>query len=112
MNEQPKVHEKYTQERKVKNDASLGSAEHHTELWDEAEIAILVGCWNDVPLEEIAEALGRTIEACRQKFYTLGQAKVTQAKKIKKQASTKIDVWTKGFTSIDDMDAYYENLGK
>lgn len=106
MNEQPKVHEKYTQERKVKNDASLGSAEHHTELWSSEEVALLEQFWSTVPLEEIAEALGRTIEACRQKYYTIGEAMKVRAKDERKKAAkaTKAaTLWEKGFTSLDAM---------
>ena len=105
-NQQPKVHEKYTQERKVKNDASLGSAEHHTELWDAEEVALLEGFWGTVPLEEIAETLGRTIEACRQKHYTIRDAMVTRAEdeRIKATKANKAaTLWEKGYTSLEDM---------
>lgn len=99
-------HKKYTEERKVKNDASLGSAEHHAELWDAEEIALLEGCWGSVPLEEIAETLGRTIEACRQKHYTIGEAKVARAKSEREKANkaTKAaNLWERGFTSLEEM---------
>lgn len=106
MTEDKPRHKKYTEERKVHNDASLNKAEHHTEIWDAEEVSLLEGCWGSVPLEEIAETLGRTIEACRQKHYTIGEAMKVRAKNERRKeanASKAATLWEKGFTSLEDM---------
>lgn len=102
------MNDKY-RERKRANEASLGTADHYRENWDDAEISLLEGCWGDVPIEEIAIALGRTIEACRQAHYAIGQAMVKRARAIEKKAAQRVDLWTRGFTSLDDMDRYFES---
>lgn len=101
------------EQRKAVNDESRTKAEHHQEVWSEEEIALLVECWNDAPLEEIAEALGRTVEACRQRFYEIGKARVqrvVKAKQEQRSAERRVNTWQGGFTSIEDMEKYYEQL--
>lgn len=60
--------------RLERNDKSRPKAEHNAEPWSQDEIDFLMiefaqakGC----PADEgtVAECLGRTIEACRQRFY-------------------------------------------
>lgn len=94
-------------ERQERNDASRAGAEHHTEPWDAEEIALLEECWADVPIEEIAETLGRTIEACRQKHYEIGQGRIRRAQEVRTKASAQVDRWTRGFTSMEEMERYY-----
>lgn len=94
-------------DRKAANDDSRNRAEHHTEEWAAEEVALLEECWNDVPLEEIAETLGRTIEACRQKHYEIGRAKVRRAQDVIDRAEKTVDRWTKGFTSLEDMERHF-----
>lgn len=58
-------------DRQRANDASRNQADHHTEPWADAELEVL-RMWNghaDSELDALAEVLGRTREACRQKFY-------------------------------------------
>lgn len=98
------------EERKMRNDASRGGAEHHAEDWDAEEIALLEECWADIPIEEIAETLGRTIEACRQKHYEIGQGRIRRARAAQSEAtrrSAEADRWTRGFTSLEDMERHY-----
>lgn len=56
--------------RLARNDESLNKADHHREPWSEDEMGFLLD-WDrsDEELIIIAECLGRTIEACRQRFY-------------------------------------------
>lgn len=56
------------------NDMSRNTARHHTEPWTAEETDLLRECWDgtEETLIEISEALGRTIEACRQKYYYPG----------------------------------------
>lgn len=63
-------HEYYA-ERSRRNAESQQSATAHREPWSEAELEQLVEFWDGTEgtLEEIAELLGRTIEACRQRYY-------------------------------------------
>ena len=86
-------------ERQAANEASRTAAEHHFEIWEAYEIELLLEGWGETTIPEIAELLGRTIEACRQKYYELRQGK-TRAKQAK---STKNSAWDKGWTSLDDM---------
>lgn len=56
--------------RKARNENSLGGAEHHREAWLDYELELLME-WDhsEEGLAELAELLGRTIEACRQRYY-------------------------------------------
>lgn len=56
---------------KARNDASRNHAEHHGEPWTGDELDELCRNWDgtDETLEVIAFCLGRTIEACRQRYY-------------------------------------------
>lgn len=57
-------------ERLRRNEESKRYAEHDTEPWDGDSIALLMQ-WDggEEELALTAELLGRTIEACRQRFY-------------------------------------------
>lgn len=59
------------EERAGRNDESRNVAKHHTEPWSADETEQLLGFWDgsEETLAEIAEILGRTIEACRQRYY-------------------------------------------
>lgn len=61
----------YQARREARNVASKQGAEHDKELWDVSEDQQLLEYWDEFPAEEVAEMLGRTIEACRQRRYTL-----------------------------------------
>ena len=88
--------------RKTANEASLASAEAHREIWEAHEVELLEEGWGESTLFEIAELLGRTIEACRQKHYELAQGKIrTQRTKQAKSATN--SRWDKGWTSLEDM---------
>lgn len=88
--------------RREANDLSRATAEHHTEIWEQFEVDLLEECWGEELLEEIAETLGRTIEACRQKHYDLANAKQRTAR-TKRQKSGHNSQWDKGWTSLEDM---------
>jgi hypothetical protein len=59
------------EERAARNDGSRNRAEHYREPWTNDEDAFLREEWDgtEETLETIAELLGRTIEACRQRYY-------------------------------------------
>lgn len=57
--------------RDKSNDKSRNTAVHHGEPWTADEVELLMECWGDLPEHEVAEALGRTIEACRQRWYEI-----------------------------------------
>lgn len=68
------------EERKAVNDESRSHAGHHTEPWlgwEEELLALWQGGEGD--LADIAEMLGRTIEACRQHFYVITRVGYTRA---------------------------------
>lgn len=58
------------EERLKRNDESRSKAEHHAEPWSADELEVLM-LWSgsEDELVALAEMVGRTIEACRQKFY-------------------------------------------
>lgn len=88
--------------RKERNERSRNKADQHKQIWDENEIEMLLEFWGDpeVTIEQLAEELGRTVEACRQRYYEWQRAQtLAEAKKQVKQ----VDAWTKGFTSLEDM---------
>jgi hypothetical protein len=93
----------YTARREA-NEDSLTYAERHREAWDETELELLVEGWSDdeATLPEIAELLGRTIEACRQKYYEVRRGHV-RAYRAKQAKSTHNSQWDKGWTSLEDM---------
>lgn len=90
--------------RQTANDASRDKAEHHKEIWEAYEIELLEEGWSDdeATLPEIAELLGRTIEACRQKHYELRKAAEREGR-TKRAKSTANSTWDRGWTSIEAM---------
>jgi len=88
--------------RRELNEASRLGAEHHAEIWESYEIELLEEAWSEATLPEIAETLGRTIEACRQKHYELGIAR-ERGTRTKQAKSTHNSQWDKGWTSLEDM---------
>lgn len=56
--------------RREVNDSSRNQATHHTEPWLAYELETLM-LWDgsESELRDLAELLGRTIEACRQRYY-------------------------------------------
>jgi hypothetical protein len=70
-------------ERQARNEESKSWAEHDREPWSADEYEQLTEYWDgsEETLTEIARLLGRTIEACRERYYKLlkaeGQGHVT-----------------------------------
>lgn len=91
-------------ERQAANDLSRTKATAHQELWEEFEIELLEEGWSadEATLPEIAELLGRTIEACRQKHYDLRKARETAGRTARRKAHRNSQ-WDKGWTSSEDM---------
>ncbi len=90
----------YTARREA-NEASRTTADAHREIWEAHEVELLEEGWaaDEATLPEIAELLGRTIEACRQKHYDLRTAKQRTTQR-KSQNNSK---WDRGWTSLEDM---------
>jgi len=88
--------------RQEANEASRSTAEAHGETWEAHEVELLEECWSDADLPEIAETLGRTIEACRQKHYDIAKSAERQSR-TKRAKSTTNSKWDKGWTSLEDM---------
>lgn len=90
--------------RQAANDASRTTAQNHTEVWEAHEVELLEEGWSDdeTTLPEIAELLGRTIEACRQKHYELRKAAQREGR-TKRAKSARNSQWDKGWTSMEDM---------
>lgn len=95
-------------ERRAANEESLGGAEHHAERWSSEELEVLVACFTTDPegLATLAEQLGRTVEACRQRYYLHQSGKTKASEKAEKKAAetlTRVNTWAGGFTSLEDM---------
>lgn len=90
--------------RREANEESLIGATHHREVWEAHELELLEEGWSDdeTTLPEIAELLGRTIEACRQRHYEIQQSKI-RATRTKQAKSGRNSQWDKGWSSLEDM---------
>lgn len=90
--------------RDERNEASRNEAEQHATLWSEHEVTTLIELWPGNPddLVTLAALLGRTVEACRQKYYMTQQKVVAVPDEVKKSVQ-RLDKWARGFTSLDDM---------
>jgi hypothetical protein len=64
-------------ERLARNAESKRHAERDGEGWTEHELEVLMLCSTDADFVDMAELVGRTIEACRQKFYITRRDGVT-----------------------------------
>lgn len=60
-------------ERLARNRDSLKDADKHREVWTDDEVTFLFELWKAEPIEDIAAVLGRTIEACREKYYKVSR---------------------------------------
>ena len=91
-------------ERQQANDASRTKATAHRELWEAFEIELLEEGWSDdeSTLPEIAELLGRTIEACRQKHYDIRKNADRRAAEGRRKSHNN-SAWDRGWTSLEDM---------
>lgn len=90
-------------ERKARNDLSRNEAKSYMEPWGAEEVEVLESLWSakTADLEALAALLGRTVEACRQKHYEL--AKLPNRVVQVKESLNKVNTWTGGFTSLEDM---------
>jgi len=90
--------------RRDANDQSRTKANAHREIWEAYEIELLEEGWSadEATLPEIAELLGRTIEACRQKHYELLRSR-ERAQRTKQAKAQHNSQWDKGWTSLEDM---------
>lgn len=86
--------------RKTINEKSKAAADHDKELWSGDEVDLLMEGANEEDLVALAELLGRTVEACRQKRY---EVKRGELKQVAEKKVERLDKWSRGFTSLDDM---------
>mgnify|MGYP003607888971 CR=1 FL=1 len=83
----------WMKERDERNALSRNHADHHGEPWTDGEIETLRERWDgrgEELLAEIAEELGRTIQACRQMYYCRSSARTPVRFKITRR-------WAVGF---------------
>lgn len=102
------------EERLARNAESKVMAEHDREPWSADEIEFLHEFFTDAkgdPTEEreVAEALGRTIEACRQRFYESrkGKGRVINTKVTTTTTTTKTVSTSTYIGAHDDPDDRY-----
>lgn len=88
--------------RQQRNEISKIGAEHHGEIWEAHEIELLEEGWGETTVPEIAELLGRTIEACRQKHYDL-QVDRERQQRTKQAKAHRNSQWDRGWSSLEDM---------
>lgn len=91
--------------RQERNEQSRNRAEHHREPWADYELELLAE-WDssEAMLDDVAELLGRTREACRQEFY-LQRSGQTRAR-VKKTV-TSVTVTTVTWQDDDEWPAWY-----
>jgi hypothetical protein len=83
------------EERKTRNEESRNKAGHHTEPWlgwEEEVLALWEGGEGD--LADLAEMLGRTIEACRQHYYVITRVGYTRVTHRYTEAGNRTTVTT------------------
>lgn len=90
--------------RTRRNEASRNHADNNNQLWDDQEVQLLMELWtpNAEELKDLAEMLGRTVESCRQKYYTETHKDTIVPAHVKESIKT-LSQWSKGYTSLDDM---------
>lgn len=89
------------EDRLRRNDESRHRADHHAEQWTKEEDDFLQAFWRDADEAEVAEILGRTIEACRQRFYVVRRGEV---KSTVVERSDSMEVGAKYIGLYDDPD--------
>ena len=85
-------------ERLARNDKSRLHADHFAEPWSGDEVEFLIAFFKEAKGRpeaeaEVAEALGRTIEACRQRYYTALQGRPGVAVKVTQTRCTSTEVY-------------------
>lgn len=61
----------YTPDPRDRNNRSLETAEHYRQPWCQYEDELLLEGFGHEPIALIAEALGRTVDACHDRYYRL-----------------------------------------
>jgi hypothetical protein len=93
----PPVSHRPHEERLRRNEESKTKAEHDGEPWSGEELEQLVEYWDgtEETLADIAEILGRTIEACRQRYYETRRGHIRVS--IKQETTVTVRGWLVGF---------------
>jgi hypothetical protein len=96
--------------RQEANDASRNRANHHRQEWSELEDGVVL-LWDghDAGLDDVAELLSRTREACRQRYYQLKNGRaVTHT--VTRTTTTVTTTTTAGW-SAEDLEEWGNFLG-
>lgn len=90
--------------RRTRNETSRNEAGSHWQPWGEHEVQMLIELWpsDTKELVSLAGMLGRTVEACRQKYYS-EQAKRSTVTEKAQEAVTVLNTWTTGYTNLSEM---------
>jgi hypothetical protein len=90
-------------DRLKKNDESRQGANHHREPWSADEVAFLLE-WDgtEEELSVVAECLGRTREACRERFYRTKRGECAHVCKHKPELSTCATIHTEPYLGVAD----------
>lgn len=107
------------EDRLERNADSTRWADHHRQPWTEYEDEFLQELWTDSHTEqalvEIAEALGRTIEACRERYYKVRRAEavtyttrtVTERRGQTETRETKVEKRRPAWMDEEDLPEWY-----
>lgn len=90
------------EDRLRRNDESRYRADNHAEQWTKEEDEFLQAFWKDADEAEVAEILGRTIEACRQRFYIVRRGEVKST--VVERSDDSMEVGTRYIGLLDDPD--------
>lgn len=85
--------------RTERNEASRQTAGRFKDAWSDDDVTFLRENFGVMSKEELAAALGRTVEACRQRFYTKADASDTMSVSATRQTPGQ-RAWARGVTSF------------
>lgn len=89
--------------RDARNQESRQTAGRHQDAWTDDDLTFLrENFTTSAEMVLVAELLGRTVEACRQKYY-VGTAGTAGTKKADTRTPSQRR-WDQGFTSFDDLE--------
>ena len=84
--------------RTERNEASRQTAGRYQDAWNDDDLAFLRANFGVMGKEELAQALGRTVEACRQRFYIGTEAAPSVRVPAKQTPGQR--AWAQGVTSF------------
>lgn len=86
--------------RTERNEASRDTAGRYQDAWNDDDIAFLRENFGTMDKVALAQHLGRTVEACRQRFYT--KAETAPSIRVPAKQTPGQRAWAQGVTSFGE----------